>query len=134
MRRSTRPIVLRGVESNSKGVTVELEGDFNEIVAVFMSEKATANILSFAAQVDAGANIQPTVAHDTYSFSRKNIPGSEGRFYCCDVRTMISRKGKSAGGLARAIRALEMAMLQTVQQNLINSRRGRLSKLGEREN
>ena len=72
VRRSTLPIVLRGVESNSKGVTVELEGDFNEIGTVFMSEKATANILSFAAQVDAGANIQYDQPNDRFTMTPAN--------------------------------------------------------------
>ena len=48
LRKSTRSITMHGVESNSSGVNIEMEGEFNEIGTVFVSEKASANILSFA--------------------------------------------------------------------------------------
>ena len=73
----------------------------------------------------------PANSTNVYSFCRKNIPGSKGRFYCCDVRTMISSNGKSAGGLARAIRAPEMALVQTVQQNLAKFTKREIEQAGK---
>ena len=55
---SKNQIVLNGVQSNAKGVRVDQEGQFNEIGNVYYSENATANILSFAAMVDEGAQIR----------------------------------------------------------------------------
>jgi hypothetical protein len=63
---------------------------------------ASANILSFASQVDAGADITydkvndrftmiPVKGKSTYHFGRKDVTGSQGRFYVCDTRTMIDK-------------------------------------------
>ena len=79
LRKSTRSITMHGVESNSSGVNIEMEGEFNEIGTVFVSEKASANILSFAAQVDSGATMtydsefdrfimKPAGSENLYSF------------------------------------------------------------------
>ena len=77
------------------------------------STDASANVLSFASQVDAGATIrydheedvftlQPIDSRNVYKFGRKTIPGSGGRFYFCDWRTVEA----------------ETAMVTTVNQNL----------------
>ena len=52
VKRSENQIILNGVQSDAKGVRVNKEGHFNEFGNVYYSEKATANILSFAALVD----------------------------------------------------------------------------------
>jgi hypothetical protein len=49
---------MTGVQHGSKGVSISEEGEFLDIGTVFYSKDAAANILSFASQVDAGANIQ----------------------------------------------------------------------------
>ena len=102
IRRSGRTITMHGVANRAKGVNIELEGEFNELGTVFVSEEASANILSFAAQVDSGVTMtsdssydrfmmKPLGSNNIYSFCRKNVVGSEGRFYCCDIRTMIRK-------------------------------------------
>ena len=129
IRRSARSITMHGVENGSNGVSIELEGEFNELGTVFVSEEASANILSFAAQVDSGATMtydssydrfvmKPAGSDSVYSFCRKNIRGSEGRFYCCDVRSMI---GKDATTYPESVddgEASESALVQTVEENL----------------
>ena len=120
---------MKGVEATSEGVNIELEGDFNEIGTVFVSEKASANILSFAAQVDSGATVEydqlndrflmtPANSDNTYSFCRKNIAGTEGRFYCCDVRSMINKRSRAPPATKEVAGVREQAMVQTVQENL----------------
>jgi hypothetical protein len=112
VRRADRSIVVNGIQSGG-GVDVDREGDFGEFGTVFYSSDASANILSFASQVDAGANIrydylqdcftlQPKGSVKVYRFGRKTIPGSEGRFYSCDWRSVNT----------------ESAMVATVEQNL----------------
>ena len=91
---------------------MDREGEFGEFGTVFYSGDASANILSFGSQVDAGANVRYDHANDfftlrpkgsknVYRFGRKTVPGSEGRFYSCD---------------SREVRA-ESAMVATVEQN-----------------
>ena len=119
---SENQIVLNGVQSDAKGVRVNEEGLFNEFGNVYYCEKATANILSFAALVDEGAQIrynqresrftlQPKGSDIIYIFCRQRIPGSEGRFYVCDVRSMVSKRATSHP-------ATEHALVQTVSDNL----------------
>ena len=119
---SDNQIVLNGVQSNAKGVRIDQEGQFNEIRNVYYSENATANILSFAAMVDEGAQIrynqkdsrftlQPKRSPNIYSFCRQSIPGSEGRFYACDVRSMVSNHATSHP-------TSEHALVQTVSDNM----------------
>ena len=61
---------------------------------------ASANVLSFASQVDSGAavryshngdcfTLQPRNSTIVYRFGRKDVPGSEGRFYSCDWREVM---------------------------------------------
>ena len=96
IRKSERQIKVSGIEAGG-GVSVDREGDFGEFGTVFYSEEASANILSFASQVDAGAavrydylsdcfTLQPKGSDNVYSFGRKTVPGSEGKFYSCDWR------------------------------------------------
>jgi hypothetical protein len=70
---------------------------------VYNSDSASANILSFTSQIDAGAGITYDKANDRFIttpangeytdyFGRKDVTGSEGRFYMCDTRTMIESK------------------------------------------
>ena len=100
IRRSKHGILLNGVQLKAPGVRVDLEGDFGEVGPVYFSQGSTANILSFAAMVDRGADIkydqkegrftlQPKGSRNIYSFCRQQIPGSNGRFYVCDVRSMV---------------------------------------------
>ena len=70
-------------------------------------------MLSFASQVDSGAVVRYEHLRDaftlkqrggsrTYVFGRKDIPGSEGRFYTCDWREP----------------SMKSAMVATVKENL----------------
>ena len=65
----------------------------------FYSKAASANILSFTSQVDAGAAIrydhlsdcftlQPKGSNNVYSFGMKTVPGTEGKFHSCDWRNI----------------------------------------------
>jgi hypothetical protein len=48
--------------------------------------------------------MKPASGTSTYYFSRKDCPGSEGRFYVCDRRTMIE--------------SVETSFVQTVENNM----------------
>ena len=82
IRKSTKEIVLNGVQTSAGGVKIDEEGDFNEVGPVYFSREATANILSFAAMVDRGADIrydpkserftlQPKDSDNIYSFCQR---------------------------------------------------------------
>ena len=99
LRKSDKAINVGGIQLGG-GVAVDQEGDFGELGRVYYSEAASANILSFASQVDSGAEIrydhnhdvftlQPRNSSNIYQFGRKDISGSEGRFYSCDWREVI---------------------------------------------
>ena len=102
VRKSDRQVVLNGVQSKAEGVKITLEGDFDDVGKVYYSDESIANILSCAVMVDEGNDVRynqqydrfelrPVNSKKMYSFCRKNIPGSEGRLYCCDVNTMVKR-------------------------------------------
>lgn len=85
------------------GIRVDTIGDFGEVKNVYYSKDATANILSFAAMVDEGAiieydpnanrfTLQPRDSNKIYSFCRRDIAGSEWKFYVCDVTHMVGNK------------------------------------------
>lgn len=101
VRKSDRNVVLNGVQSGAAGVKITQVGDFNNVGKVYYSSEATANILSHAIMVDGGHQVRcdqrndrfllrPVGSNMVYSSCRKNIPGSEGRFYCCNVNSMVS--------------------------------------------
>jgi hypothetical protein len=115
IRRAKRKVVMKGVQSAAQGVEITSEGTFQDCGRVYYSDKSSANILSFACQVDSGAKIhyitesdkftmKPNGSRNTYTFQRKNIEGSEGRFYSCDIRTMITEE--------------ETALVQTVDEQM----------------
>ena len=121
IRRSEHGILLKGVQANAEAVRVDMEGDFGEVGPVYYSQRATANILSFAAMVDSGADIryshsegrftlQPKGSRNIYSFCRQRLPGSEGKFYICDVETMVKDVPTQHGG--------EMVLVSTVSENM----------------
>ena len=102
VRKSDRQVILNGVQSKADGVKITLEGDFDDVGKVYYSDESTANILSLAVIVDQGNDIRydrkfdrlelrPAGSKKIYSFCRKNVKGNEGRFYCCDVNTMVKR-------------------------------------------
>jgi hypothetical protein len=77
-------------------VVIDMEGDFNELGPVFYSEGSSANILSLAQLVDSGGDVRYEAKHDhftlrpqtsnsLYTFARKDILGSEGRFYVSTI-------------------------------------------------
>ena len=120
IRKSQHAILLR-VQLGAKGVPVDEEGDFGEIGPDYYSQGATANILSFAAMADSGADIrynhetgcfvlQPAGSRTTYSFSRQNLPGSTGQFYMCDANDMA--------GVKPPCQVTEQAMVTTVGDNM----------------
>jgi hypothetical protein len=56
---------MKGVHKGATGVKVTLQGDVLDIGSVYWSSESAANILSFGAQVEAGAdtsNKQPTLS------------------------------------------------------------------------
>ena len=102
VRKSDRQVVLNGVQSNANGVNITMEGDFGDVGTVYYSNESTANILSCAVMVDQGNDVRydqkfdrfelrPAGSKQVYSFCRKKVAGSEGRFYCCDVNTMVGQ-------------------------------------------
>ena len=115
-RRAERVINMCGIQLGAEPVVVDTVGDFREFGTVYYSEHASANILSFASQVNAGADIDydkvldrftltPAHSKNTYIFGRKDVEGSEGRFYVCDLREMIVNNS-------------EHTYVQTVSENL----------------
>ena len=49
--------IVTAVESNTNGITVHQQGTFADVGHVYYSARANANMLSFATQVDNGAQI-----------------------------------------------------------------------------
>jgi hypothetical protein len=58
IRRTENGIVLNGVEKGSPGINVDLVGDLGDVGEVYYCPEASANILSFAAMSDSGADIR----------------------------------------------------------------------------
>ena len=121
IRRCEHGILLNGVQADAPAVRVDYEGDFGEVGPVYFSRKATANILSFAAMVDRGADIrydqaagrftlQPKGSKLIYSFCRQPVPGSSGRFYVCDVASMVKTSPTQ--------HSEEMVLVNTVGDNM----------------
>jgi hypothetical protein len=67
IRKSQRSILLKGVQSEASGVSIDLEGDFNELGPVFYCEKASANILSLAHLVDSGGDVRYEAELDRFT-------------------------------------------------------------------
>jgi Zinc knuckle len=97
IREADRKVVVGGIQRGASGVRVTQQGTFRDIGTVYFNECASANILSFAMQVDSGADITydkstdrftmiPASGSSMYYFARKELAGSEGRFYICDTR------------------------------------------------
>jgi hypothetical protein len=106
-----------GIQVGADPVIVDTVRDFSEFGTVYFSEDASAKILSFASQINPGADISydklrdrftltPEGSNNTYIFSRKDMSGSEGRFYTCDLTSMV-------------VRNTEHAYVQTVSENLV---------------
>ena len=100
VRESDRQIVLNGVQAGADGFSINLEGDFDEVGKAYFSKDSSANILSYAVMVDQGNNVtydqpndkfllRPLGIDNVYSFCRKNVEGSENRFDCCNVKSMV---------------------------------------------
>ena len=103
IRKARKNVLLGGIQRGATGLRVTQEGDFNDVGTVYFNETTSANILSFASQIDAGADISydrtrdrfvmiPAGGRNTYFFGRMKSGGSEGRCYVCDTRTMILGK------------------------------------------
>ena len=124
VRESAKKVVLNVVQAKASGVTISQEGDFNEVGKCYFSKDATANILSYAVMVDEGNNVshdkkndrfifRPARSSMVYSFCSKNISGSEGRFYCCDVATMVKERPTKYPDSG------DHVMIETVQNTLL---------------
>ena len=122
IRTTEKGIVLNGVDKDSPGIKVDMVGELGEIGLVYYCPTAAANIISFAGMSDAGADIRydpkqgrftmkPKGSEMIFSFCRQDLPGSEGRFYVCDTRTMISKKPTFHP-------KTEHTMVATVSQNM----------------
>lgn len=114
MRRAEKPITVGGIQSGADPVFVNTIADFGDFGEVYFSESASANILSFASQINSGADItynktadafvlKPANSDNTYIFGRKNVPGSAGRFYVCDLKSEETS---------------DRALVQTVSENM----------------
>ena len=123
IRKSKRGILLNGVQLEVDAVRVDMEGDFGEVGPVYFSQGATANILSFAAMVDRGADIrydhaagrfslQPAGSLNIYSFCRQPVPGwcERRSFYVCDVRSMVRATPRN--------HSIQRALMTTVSDNM----------------
>jgi hypothetical protein len=88
---------VNGVQADAGGVNVNLDGQFIDIGRVYYNRNAAANILSMSALVDSGADIsydstsnafllKPANSGNTYKFTRRNVDGSEGKFYVWNAR------------------------------------------------
>ena len=121
IRKSRHEILLNGVQLGAAGVRVNQEGYFEDIGPVYYSSGATANILSFAAMADSGAEIRyeheagcfilrPVGSRTTYTFSRQDLPGSAGRFYVYDASDIARQK--------QSREVIERALVATVQDNM----------------
>ena len=110
-----RTIALKGVEQGTRGVSIRDEGYFETLGKVYFSEKTTANILSYAVMIDSGNSItyerasdsfilEPKDSSDEFIFSRKPVTGSEGRFYCCNMRERRT--------------SIERAFIETTTENM----------------
>jgi hypothetical protein len=115
-RKAEKVINMCGIQLGAAPVIVDTVGDFREFGTVYYSEHSSANILSFASQINAGADIDydkvldrftltPAHSSNTYIFDRKDVAGSEGRFYVCDLRQMVTKYS-------------EHVCVQTVSENL----------------
>ena len=126
VRKSDRQVVLNGVQSKAEGVKITLEGDFGDVGKVYYSDESTANILSCAVMVDEGNDVRynqqydrfelrPVNSKKIYSVCRKNIPDSEGRFYCCDVKIMVKRFATTYPEQPLS----DHALVETEQENIL---------------
>ena len=124
VRKSDRQVLLNGVQSGAAGVTITQEGDFNDVGKVYFSAEATANILSYAVMVDEGNKVlydqdndrfelRPIGSKLVYSFCRKNVSGSEGRFYCCDVKSMVKKRATVYPAI------VDHAFIETEHENML---------------
>jgi hypothetical protein len=88
------------VQADAEGVIVDQEGQFEQLGKVYYSPESTANILSYAAMVDAGHDVsydgqnvrfllRPLESKRVLTFSKKRVDGSENRFYCCNMTSII---------------------------------------------
>ena len=121
VRKSGKRVILNGVQAKADGVVIDLEGEFKDVGKVYYSKESTANILSYAVMVDMGNSVsydqsndrfllQPVGSKQVYSFCRKQVEGSENRFYCCNVNSMI-------GSRATSYPAEDHAMVETTIDN-----------------
>jgi hypothetical protein len=59
-------ISVGGIQRGAAGVRVTEEGIYRDVGIVYYSDLASANILSFASQIDAGADISYDKANDRF--------------------------------------------------------------------
>jgi hypothetical protein len=115
VRAAEKKVTVGGIQRGASGVKVTEEGEYRDVGTVYVNDSATTNILSFASQIDAGADItydkdsdrfimRPAGSETGYCFGRKEITGSDGKFYICDTRNMIYSQ--------------EPALVQTVEDNM----------------
>jgi hypothetical protein len=110
-------------------------GTYRDVGMVYYSDSASAKFSSFASQIDAEADITYDKANDcftmtpangdsTYYFGRKDVTGSEGRFYVCDTTTMT--KSKEAAHVVtvedkmKCFTKREIQQARKVRESLVN--------------
>jgi hypothetical protein len=67
--------------------------------------------------------MKPKGSEYIYSFCRQNLPGSAGRFYACDTRSMIAKEPTFHG-------AVEGAMVATVTNNMLKYSKREIESAG----
>jgi hypothetical protein len=67
VRAAEKKVMVGGIQRGASGVKVTEQGEFRDVGTVYVNDSATAAILSFASQIDAGAPISHTIKAGTGS-------------------------------------------------------------------
>jgi hypothetical protein len=125
IRRAEKGIILNGVDKSSPGIHVDLVGELCDIGTVYYCPTASANILSFAAMTDSGADIRYTAKHDRFTMKPKG-----SATVAENMRKYTKREVESAG----AARELLARMgYPSVENAIVMIRGGDNMKVTERD-
>jgi Zinc knuckle len=82
VRDAEKKVMVGGIQRGASGVKVTEEGEFQDVGTVYVNDSATAKILSFASQVDAGADITYDKDNDRFVMRPAR---SNTAYYFCDL-------------------------------------------------
>jgi hypothetical protein len=133
------PIVVNGIHANATGVRINME-----ISARFITAKKGQQTSSLRQRwwmqqrkilYDEKADrftVQMKDSKKIYSFCRKKIPGSESKFYVCNVNTMISNVPTSHPAEEEALVTVAENMKKYTKREVMGAMASRelLAKLG----